>query len=214
MRAIVTRIGGMAVDFALPPRCPACSAVTTAMHRFCGDCWARLDFLPADDAAVRAAVAYGDVARAVVLKLKYARRLGHAQPIAAAMARLVPPDGDLFVPVPLARGRIWTRGYNQAALIAAALARARGLPMLPATLVRTRATPVLKGLGAAARRRAVAGVFAIDDPAAIAGRHVMLVDDVFTTGATTDACAASLRAGGAARVTVLAFARVIEGRGD
>jgi ComF family protein len=214
VRAILSRLGGMAVDLALPPRCPACSAVTGQMHRFCGDCWARLDFLPIDEGEVRAAVAYGEVARAVILKLKYARRLGHAEPIAAAMRRLVPADADLLVPVPLAFGRIWTRGYNQAALIAAALQRRTGLAMANDVLVRTRATPTLKGLGPAARRRAVAGAFAVPEPARVAGLHVALVDDVYTTGATATACAAALRAAGAARVTVVAFARVVDGDGD
>lgn len=209
------RIAAPLIDFALPPRCPACAAVTGAMHRFCADCWRALDFLPLDPLdPVRAAVAYGPVARAVVLKLKYARRLGHAEPLAAAMRRLVPADADLLVPVPLGRGRLWRRGYNQAGLIAAALSRRCGVPAAHEALVRTRATPVLKGLGPAARARAVAGAFAVSHPALLAGRHVVLVDDVFTTGATARACEASLRAGGAARVTVLAFARVTDADED
>jgi ComF family protein len=208
--AYLKRWAGALVDLALPPRCPACASVTAAAHRFCAPCWRRLDFLPPPpDDGVRAAVAYGDIARDVVLKLKYARRLGHAEPLAAAMQRLVPDDAQLLAPVPLARGRLWSRGYNQAGLMAAALSRRTGVPLKVDALRRTRATPVLKGLNAQQRRRAVAGAFAVPRPASIAGRHVILVDDVFTTGATAEGCAMALRESGAARVTVLCFARVV-----
>lgn len=213
VRGIVTTLGRAAIDYALPPRCPACAAVTGEAHRFCAPCWQGLDFLPDEGGPVRAAVAYGSVARDVLLKLKYARRLGHAEPIAAAMRRLMPADAELIVPVPLARWRLWSRGYNQAGLIAGSLARSSGVAVRHDLLVRTRATPVLRGLGLAARRRAVAGAFAVIDPAALAGRHVVLIDDVFTTGATTGGCASVLEAAGA-RVTTLVFARVLAGSDD
>ncbi|HTG39124.1 ComF family protein [Sphingomonas sp.] len=218
MREVAHRVATALIDHALPPRCPACAAVTGDMHRFCADCWVRLDFLGPpgddDDAGVRAAVAYGDVARAVLLKLKYARRLGHAEPAAAAMRRLVPDDAELLVPVPLAWRRLWSRGYNQAGLIASALSRRSAVPVAHDVLVRTRATPVLKGLGPAARRRAVAGAFAVRRAESLADRHVVLVDDVFTTGATAYGCAAVLAAAGAARVSILTFARVMPGDAD
>lgn len=213
MRGIVITLGRAALDYALPPRCPACAAVTGEAHRFCAPCWQGLDFQPDEGGPVRAAVAYGSVARDVLLKLKYARRLGHAQPIAAAMRRLMPEDADLILPVPLARWRLWSRGYNQAGLIAASLARSSAVAVRHDLLVRTRATPVLRGLGFAARQRAVAGAFAVRYPAALAGRHVVLIDDVFTTGATTGGCAAVLEAAGA-RVTTLIFARVLAGTDD
>lgn len=212
MGASLKQLGSKLVDVVLPPRCPACASVTGAAHRFCAPCWGRLDFLPlAPDDDVRAAVAYGDIASDVVLKLKYARRLGHAEPLAAAMRRLVPGDAQLLVPVPLARGRLWSRGYNQAALVAAALSRRTGVPFAVDALSRTRATPVLRGLDAERRRRAVANAFAVPRSDRINGRHVVLIDDVFTTGATTTACADALRRSGARHVTVLCFARVVEG---
>jgi ComF family protein len=231
------------LSLALPPRCPGCGTEVDADHRFCAACWGSLDFLgepacrrcglpvegvadPAgcDDCAgrplsyegVRAAVGYGDVARTVALRLKYGRRPGVARTMATLMARLATdlPADAVFVAVPLHRRRLWTRGYNQALLIACALARRSGHAWLPDGLVRTRATPVLQGLGRNARARAVADAFAVPVPlrSRIAGRTIALVDDVYTTGATVEACAAALRGAGAARVIVLCWARVVPER--
>ena len=121
-----------------------------------------------------------------------------------------PPDA-LLVPVPLHRWRIWKRGYNQAALIAAALSRRSGVPAAPDLLRRTRATPPLRGLGRRERALAVRGAFSVRDAVrpALAGRAVILVDDVFTSGATANACARALKRAGAARVETLCWARVV-----
>lgn len=228
-------------DLALPPRCPGCGAITPADHRFCPACWTSLRFLgppwcagchipfefdrgegaccaacladPPPHDGIRAAVAYGEVARGVALKLKYSGRLACAATMARAMARLMPEGADLLVPVPLHRWRLWSRGYNQAGLIAAALARVHGVPLAPDLLRRVKATPVLRGLGARARAKAVAGAFALapDARAMLAGRTVVLVDDVHTSGATANACARLLKRGGAAKVILLCWARVLEG---
>lgn len=167
---------------------------------------------PAFDRA-SAAVAYGDIARAVVLRLKYGGRPGVARTMAALMARLVsdaPPDA-LVVAVPLHRWRLWSRGYNQALLIGRALAGRTGLRCLPDGLIRIRATPVLRGLGRSRRAETVRGAFAVPPSrvAAIRGRTVILVDDVFTTGATAGACAEALASAGAAAVHLVCWARVL-----
>lgn len=158
----------------------------------------------------RAAVAYGAVAKSVVLRLKYGGRTAFAETAARAMARLVPEDATLVVPVPLHRWRLWSRGFNQAALIAEALATPRVRADVD-LLKRTRATPVMRGLGRTGRAKAVAGAFALASGARerLKGRHVVLVDDVYTTGATANACARVLLRGGAAKVTLLCWARVI-----
>lgn len=226
-------------DFALPPRCPGCGGVTDADHLFCADCWGTLRFLappwcagcnlpfahdrgpgarcaqclghPPDHAGIHAAVAYGDVARAVALRLKYGGRIALAETVGRQMARLLPPDADLLVPVPLHRWRLWSRGFNQAALIAQAVTRARGVPTDPLVLRRVRATPPLRGMGARARARAVAGVFRVVDPhARLRGKAVVLVDDIYTSGATTDACIRVLLRAGTASVAVLCWARVLD----
>jgi ComF family protein len=160
---------------------------------------------------VRAAVAYGDVARDVALKLKYSGKLACAQTMAQAMGRLMPEDADLLVPVPLHRWRIWSRGFNQAALIATALSRATGIPADAELLRRVKATPVLRGLGPRGREKAVAGAFALaaDGRERLAGRTIVLVDDVHTSGATAAACARVLKRGGADKVILLCWARVL-----
>lgn len=225
------------VALALPPRCPGCGTVVEADHRFCAGCWSGLRFLgdpacagcgapfaidrgpgtrcapclsrpPVHD-GVRAAVAYGPVARDVALKLKYGGRLALARTMARLMQRHMPGDATLIVPVPLHRRRLWTRGYNQALLIGAELARASNVPIARDVLRRTRATPPLKGMDGRRRARAVRGAFVVTDPAQIAGRSIVLVDDVHTSGATVAACTRVLRAAGATRVVVLCWARVV-----
>jgi ComF family protein len=164
---------------------------------------------------LRAAVAYGEVARKVALKLKYGGRPSVAETLARFMARQLPPaDAEaqrLLVPVPLHRWRIWRRGYNQAALIAIALSARSGIPVELDLLRRTRATPSLRGLNRRERALAVRGAFTIAeaDRARLKGRAVILVDDVFTRGATADACVRTLRRAGAAAVEVICWARVI-----
>lgn len=227
------------VNWALPPRCPGCGALAQADHRFCADCWTALRFVappwcslcmrpfafdrgadavcgvcldtPPPHSGTRAAVAYGPIARAVALRLKYGGRMGFAETAARMMTRLVPPEAEILVPVPLDRWRIWGRGYNQAALIADALGRMTGVPVARAALTRTRASGGMRGLNPRARRSAVKGAFALADPAAVRGRHVVVVDDVQATGATIDACARVLTKGGAARVSGLVWARVLDG---
>lgn len=166
---------------------------------------------PAHD-GVRAAVAYGPAARTLALKLKYGGRTAYAATAARLMARLMPADAELLVPVPLHRWRIWGRGFNQAALIARELSRLGGVPAELDLLRRVKATPVLRGLGARGRAKAVAGAFAVAPGAreALKGRAVVLVDDVYTSGATADACVRVLKRAGAARVTLLCWARVLD----
>jgi ComF family protein len=232
------------LGLALPPRCGGCGVPVAEDHRFCATCWGGLRFLgrpwcagcnapfafdrgenarcgacladPPRHAGVRAAVAYGPVARALALRLKYGGRIGFAETMARQMARLVPAGADLLVPVPLHRWRIWTRGFNQAALIADSLARLTDVPHDCAALIRTRRTAPLRGLGGPQRARMVTGAFAIPEGRrdALRGKAIVLVDDVYTSGATTDACTRALLRAGAGSVTILCWARVLSDAGD
>ncbi|UZK70730.1 ComF family protein [Sphingomonas sp. S1-29] len=241
---VALRLLSGAASLALPPRCPACGAVTADDHRFCVDCWDTLRFLgppwcagcatpfehdrgegamcgaclvdPPRHSGVRAAVAYGEVARRTVLKLKYGGRIGCANTVARLMLRLLPEDTELLVPVPLHRRRLWSRGFNQSGLIAVALGRDRSVPVALDALVRRRPTPVLKGLDRRARAKAMAGAFTVppERRETIAGRRVVLIDDVYTSGATTDACTVRLLRAGAASVTIVCWARVLRPADD
>ncbi len=126
--------------------------------------------------------------------------------MAALMIRHVDGAGPV-VPVPLHRWRLWSRGFNQAALVGGAIAAASGLQLNADLLVRKRATPPLRRLSAKRRADAMRGVFRTT--ARVDGGTVWLVDDVYTSGATTNACAAALKRAGAERVIVLAWARVL-----
>jgi ComF family protein len=225
------------LDFMLPPRCPGCAGIVAADHRFCADCWTQLRFLnapgcslcsrplgtqdglicgpclkqPPSYDAVIAGVAYGEISSRVALRLKYARRPGLARTMAAVVADRLPREGATLVPVPLHRWRLWARGFNQSAAFARALQTRTGLPVEVDALRRIRATPSLRGLGPGQRQRAVQGAFAAMKR--FDGAHIMLVDDVLTTGATANACAKALKRAGAARVTLVCWARVV-GEGD
>ncbi|MEG8038455.1 ComF family protein [Sphingomonas sp. LR60] len=232
------------LDLVLPPRCPGCGATVAGQGRFCASCWSSLRFLgppwcagcnvpfafdrgedalcatcladPPAHAGVRAAVGYGDVARTVVLRLKYGGRPFYAATMAALMLRHLPPEAARLIPVPLHRRRLWSRGYNQAALIATALGTRANLPVDVHALQRHRATPPLRDRSARERRATVAGAFRVTARGreAVRGASLVLVDDVYTSGATAEACVKALRRAGAASVTILAWARVLDGASD
>jgi ComF family protein len=134
--------------------------------------------------------------------------------MAGLMARHIEAfDAPILCPVPLHRWRIWRRGYNQSGLIASALAARHGLDVRNDLLVRVKATPPLKGMSPSQRRLAVRGAFRIHarHRDLVKGRNILIIDDVFTSGATAGACARVLKRAGAAEVGVLCWARVVRG---
>lgn len=188
-----------------PPWCPRCSRPERHGTR-CQDCRRGAASL----VAVRAPCGYSGSISVAVRRLKYEQERHLAAPLAALLLDCLaarPLAVDALVPVPLdpARGR--QRGYNQAVLLAAPLAAALELPLLAGALRRTRPTRPQVGLNARERRSNVRGAFACVSPSTVAGRRVLLVDDVMTTGATLEACADALAAAGAAQVYGLVVAR-------
>lgn len=165
----------------------------------------------------RAALRYDEGAKALILPFKHRDRTEMARPLARLMARAgadLLREADLLLPVPLHRWRLFGRRHNQAALLARELSRLSGVPHAPLLLRRARRTRPLGDLGAAARAAELEGAFRAPPRAAVklAGKRVLLVDDVLTSGATANACAAALLAAGAASVEVLAAARVPDPR--
>jgi ComF family protein len=227
-----------ALDFALPPRCAGCGTIVGEVHSFCADCWKEIEFLgdggcavcglplqatesktcasclarPPRIARTRSAVAYDKLSRSLAIRLKYGRKVAIARTMARYMAPLVQAgDGQpVLMPVPLHRTRLWRRGFNQSALVARELSRRLKLRNDPILLRRTKRTPPLKGMSPLQRRKAVAGAFRVRDRTAVAGKTVILIDDVLTTGSTAEACARTLKRAGAARVELVTWARVVK----
>jgi ComF family protein len=171
---------------------------------------------PPPFARARAAVSYGGVARGMVQGLKYRDRTDLAPWMARWMMRAgseLVADADVVVPVPLHRRRFFLRRFNQAAELARALGGLADLAFEPQCVRRKKATRHQVGLGASEREDNVRGAFVVPAEAEIhlRGRRVLLVDDVFTTGATVSAVTRALIGSGAEAVDVLTFARVVPG---
>ncbi|HEX5280824.1 MAG TPA: ComF family protein [Micropepsaceae bacterium] len=177
----------------------------------CGPCHAN----PHSFDRARSLFKYDDASRGLILGLKHGDRLDHVPGLTRWLGRTgaeLLNNADLIVPVPLHRMRLWKRRYNQAALLAEQLSRWSGKPHVPLLIQRTRPTPSQGEMTSAkARRRNVLGAFKVPPRfrTGVQGKKVLLVDDVFTTGATLDACARALKRAGAARVEVLTLARVV-----
>jgi ComF family protein len=180
-----------------------------------GLCGACLAAAPQFDRA-RAALRYDDASRSLILALKHGDRLHLAPPLAQWMQRAgaeLLGDADLQLPVPLHWSRLFARRYNQAAVLAHVIAKTGGPAVAADCLIRRRRTPSQGNKNASARRRNVAGAFAVKRPDEVRGKRVVLIDDVLTTGATVEECARVLKRAGAARVDVLTLARVVRTQG-
>jgi ComF family protein len=162
----------------------------------------------------RAAVRYDDVARSLVLAYKYGDHLDLAPLMGRWMARAgreLIDGADAFVPVRLHWRRLWARRFNQSAALAETISASSGVAVLHGVLKRVRATPQQVGLPKSQRADNVQGAFRVapDGKAAVAGKRLVLIDDVLTSGATADTCARALLRAGATAVDVLVFARVV-----
>ena len=193
-----------------PPWCRCCGA-PLGIEGLCGACRSRRPRF----AYARAAVLYGGLVREAIHAFKFGGRRGLATPLGDLLAELVGLSAlpgalpDALVPVPLHPRRARERGYDQALLLARRLERALGVPVVADALRRAVPTQPQTDLDAAARRRNVRDAFVVSRPERITGRHVVLVDDVLTTGATAGECARSLYRAGAAAVGVLTVARAL-----
>ncbi len=199
-----------------PPGCACCGfpfEYDVPARTLCASCQRRH---PAFDRA-RTVFAYDDFSRALVLSFKHGDRIHDAPAFGRWLRRAgaeLLPDADLIVPVPLHRARLFFRRYNQAALLAQALGREADGRVAVDALIRRRRTQSQGRMSRTARIRNVRGAFAVRERwrEALQGAGVLLLDDVLTTGATTEECAKVLKRAGAATVDVLTLARVIRPR--
>jgi len=229
----------MLVNVVFPPICMKCGNACAYSGGVCAECFKNLIFVvepfchkcgrPIDKIAkewgfcpfcktmkevyfdeARSALIYDENSSPLVLALKYADKT-EIVPLLAKWIKLAAKDinADIVVPVPLFRGRLWQRRYNQAALLAKEFADIRGLRYEP-LLRRNRNTGSQGHLSAAERKRNVKGAFSVIKGCDIRGKTIMLVDDVMTTGATLNECAKTLKKAGAARVIVLTLATVLK----
>jgi ComF family protein len=196
-RPFCERLGTpFAVDLAMPLLSPAAIARPPVFER------------------ARAVVRYDDSARALVHRFKYGDRIELGEALGRMMARAgseLTRDADVIVPVPLHRIRLWWRRFNQAMALAAVVGKASGRPCDPFLLARVKPTRSQVGLSRPQRGDNLQGAFRVPDGAkpALAGKRVLLVDDVMTTGATANAASRALLRGGAKAVDVLTFAVVV-----
>lgn len=201
------------VSFIAEPCCPVCGipyAMPVPDGLVCGACLKE----PPPFGRARAAFTYAGGGRDLVLRFKRGDRTDLAPGLAGLMRAAGAPllaECDVILPVPLHRWRLWRRRFNQSALLAQALGRASDRPVQLDLLERPRPTRSLGRLNRTARQRELAGAIRVAAGRAqdIRGRRLLLVDDVFTTGATVNACCRALRRAGAAEVTVLTLARVV-----
>ncbi len=228
----------------LPAHCLGCSDIVDQNGLLCGDCFKTIDFItdpvcrqcgmplehdeglctscdwaPQRFRAARAALRYGPGAKRLILPFKYSDRPEAARGLATLMMRpgaLMLAQADYVVPVPLHRRRLARRGYNQAGLLARALGKVAKRPVLIDALARTRATPALASLDQDARAQWMSGAITVraHRRAQMAGKVIVLIDDVLTSGATASACAGALLDAGAEAVDVLALARVADQNDD
>lgn len=193
-----------------PALCPRCS-VPSLGGRVCVRCARQEPILR----ATLARYPFEGVVRAAILALKYRSRTRLVPFLATALATALearPLSVDVLVPVPLGPRRLRTRGFNQSELLANGLGVVAGLPIATEALIRRRETAQQTALPARRRRQNVANAFTVVDAEAIAGKRLLLVDDVCTTGATLEACASALQAGGGSGVWAVVVARELLGR--
>lgn len=245
LNGLLARGGREILDLLLPPRCLSCGCIVREARTLCIACWSKLNLLgpPQCDSCglpfeheqppgtlcgaclakpppwqrARAALAYDEGSKPMILRFKHADYTQAAPTFALWMARAAGPllqEADLIVPVPLHRWRLFQRRYNQAALLSQALARGAPGRMVPDLLLRQRSTPSQGRLTSRQRQRNVSGAFVVPPrwQPLLKGARVLLVDDVLTTGATAEACSRALHRSGAEAVDVLTLARVLRPR--
>jgi ComF family protein len=203
-----------ALSFITAPYCHACgfpfefTVPAGSTEALCAGCLAKRP----DYSKARAALVYNDASRDFILGFKHGDRIHSVVPMIPWLKQAgadVLPDTDIIIPVPLHRWRLLRRRYNQAAIIGQALAKETGKTFIADGLIRTRATPTQGHLKAKERAQNVKKAFSLHPRRNVAGKKILLIDDVYTTGATVRECVKILIKAGATEVNILTLARVV-----
>lgn len=225
------------LDLIFPPSCGGCGKLGA---RWCNDCQQKLASVPLPVCeicgkpqnrtgickeclfirpafyALRSCAVYNEPIRPALIKLKYHREIGLGEALAWNVALYLDELGwqaDSILPIPLSKQRFAERGYNQVDLIAHPLARLMGWQYVPGALFRTRHTGSQVGLGAGERRKNVLGAFHAESRI-VAGKTLLLIDDIATTGATLDSASRALQDAGASKIYALTFAKAMQKYGS
>ena len=228
------------LDVFFPPLCLSCGKRIENAGKLCSGCFSKLKFVkppfcgvcgkPLPDGCgspvcgeclthsfgfskARSALCYGEISKDLILALKYGDRTDGVDWMASVMQSAggdVLNGADVLIPVPLHRYRLLSRKYNQAALLSASLSGLTGVPSNPFVLKRNTATAKQGRFSRAGRFKNVQGAFQVCAGQNIKGKVCVLIDDVMTSGATADACAAALKKAGAGDVRVLTLARAVD----
>ncbi len=194
--------------------CPVCGTTfldSPAESHLCGNCIENKTYF----SCARAVFSYETIILDVIHKFKYGNNISVGAMLASFMADFSFPDVDfsdhsLMIPVPLHIKRLRERGFNQSLILARALAKKWQIPINFSLLKRHKSTLTQTGLHKTERKQNIKGAFEVNDKKIIAGKNIILVDDVYTTGATINECAKTMIKAGAQKVTVLTLARVLQ----
>ena len=202
------------IKFITGSLCPVCGTTfldSPAESHLCGNCIENKTYF----SCARAVFSYETIILDVIHKFKYGNNISVGAMLASFMADFSFPDVDcsdysLMIPVPLHIKRLRERGFNQSLILARALAKKWQIPINFSLLKRYKSTLTQTGLHKTERKQNIKGAFEVNDKKIIAGKNIILVDDVYTTGATINECAKTLIKAGAQKVTVLTLARVLQ----
>ena len=226
-----------AIVFLYPAKCRVCEEFlgVTSMPYICADCWQDMQFLeppwcdicgtpevnglcdacavsPPRYGKLRSIAFYHTTLQQAIHLFKFEKKRVFAQPLVQLINTHIPSDCDIaeydfVLPIPIHRKRLRERGFNQAALLADGIAKAEDIPVLVDTLVRKRHTVAQSSLDSAARQQNIVGAFEVRNPDIISGKRLLVIDDVFTTGATIREAVSELWTADPAEIDILTLAR-------
>lgn len=201
------------LNLIFPPRCEVCKKGSTEV--LCSECFAQISFMR-PHLGIHNVSVYDGVLRSAIHRFKFKKRKNLADPLGILLVKYLSSNPalevkeiDVIIPVPLHRKRLRERGFNQAELLARVVSKYYEKPVVSA-LERTKNTKAQFDLPRAERFKNITGAFKVADPKGVYNKRILLLDDIYTTGATIAECSKALRTAGARRVEILTLSRAVE----